>query len=129
MRLLDATLLEIVVDRPAHRRQHLCLDKGYDYTACERVVGEHAYIAHISRTKRSQKNRAAATMKTSRKHPARRWVVERTHSWYNRFRKLLVRYEKKDCNYFGLVALASALVIYRIIYRIDRRAKPNRVWG
>jgi len=29
-------------------------------------------------------------------HYSRRWVVvERTNSWHNRFRKLLVRYEKK----------------------------------
>ena len=27
---------------------------------------------------------------------ARRWIVEVVHSWFNRFRKLLVRYEKKQ---------------------------------
>jgi transposase len=37
-------------------------------------------------------------------YPARRWVVERTNSWHNnRFRKLLIRYEKKSDNYLGLV--------------------------
>ena len=35
-------------------------------------------------------------------HHVRRWVVERTNSWHNRFRKLLVRYEKKSDNYLGL---------------------------
>jgi transposase len=30
---------------------------------------------------------------------ARRWVVEVSHSWMNRFRKLLVRYEKLTCSY------------------------------
>jgi putative transposase len=29
---------------------------------------------------------------------ARRWVVERTHSWLNRFRRILVRWEKKAEN-------------------------------
>jgi transposase len=48
-----------------------------------------------------------------RKHPARRWVVERTNSWHNRFRKLFTRYEKKDENYFGLVELANSLIVYR----------------
>ncbi|MBV9667301.1 MAG: transposase, partial [Nitrososphaeraceae archaeon] len=43
-----------------------------------------------------------------------RWVVERTNSWHNRFRKLLVRYEKKS-NYLALVCLACCIVVYRRI--------------
>ncbi|MEZ5388806.1 MAG: transposase [Nitrososphaeraceae archaeon] len=38
-----------------------------------------------------------------KKYPARRWVVERTNSWHNRFRNLFTRYEKKYENYFGLI--------------------------
>ena len=34
----------------------------------------------------------------------KRWVVERTNSWHNRFRKLFTRYEKKVENYLGLGA-------------------------
>jgi putative transposase len=48
-------------------------------------------------------------------HAKRRWVVERTNSWHNRFRKLLVRYEKKLENYFALVCLGCCIVIYRRI--------------
>ena len=39
---------------------------------------------------------------------ARRWVVERTHSWLNRFRALLVRWDKKTTNYEGSLHLACA---------------------
>jgi hypothetical protein len=49
------------------------------------------------------------------KHPARRWVVERTNSWHNRFRKLFTRYEKKEENYLTLVKLANSIIIYRRI--------------
>jgi putative transposase len=34
---------------------------------------------------------------------ARRWVVERTHSWLNRSRRLLVRWEKKVENYLAFL--------------------------
>jgi transposase len=44
---------------------------------------------------------------------ARRWVVEVCHSWMNRFRKLLVSYEKKARNYQGLVAFACAIIVWR----------------
>ena len=29
------------------------------------------------------------------RYGARHWIVERTHSWKNRFRRLLIRWEKK----------------------------------
>ena len=44
---------------------------------------------------------------------ARRWVVERTHSWLNRFRRLLVRWEKEVANYLGMVHLACAWITFR----------------
>ena len=50
-----------------------------------------------------------------KRYPARRWVVERTNSWHNRFRKLFTRYEKKVENYLGLVQLSCSIIIYRKI--------------
>jgi putative transposase len=64
-----------------------------------------------------------------RTHPARRWIVECVHAWHNKFRKIKVRYEKKDENYLGLVDLASALIVYRIIYRYSPTATPQWVLG
>ena len=48
-------------------------------------------------------------------YSARRWVAERTNSWHNRFRKLLVRYEKKSENYLALISLACCFIVYRRI--------------
>ena len=44
---------------------------------------------------------------------ARRWVVERTHSWLNRFRRFLIRWEKKIENYLAILHLACALITLR----------------
>ena len=44
---------------------------------------------------------------------ARRWVVERTHSWMNRFRRLLMRWTKKPANYLGQLQFACGLIAYR----------------
>ena len=43
----------------------------------------------------------------------RRWVVEGTHSWLNRFRKLLVRFEKRLAPHLGLLQLACATIVLR----------------
>ncbi|HEY6536489.1 MAG TPA: transposase, partial [Candidatus Nitrosocosmicus sp.] len=50
-----------------------------------------------------------------KKYSAKRWAVERTNSWHNRFRKLFTRYEKKAENYLGLVQLSCCMIIYRKI--------------
>ncbi|MEM9998978.1 MAG: transposase, partial [Bacteroidota bacterium] len=44
---------------------------------------------------------------------ARRWVVEAAHSWLNRFRRLLVRWEKKVINHAALLHLACAVIVWR----------------
>lgn len=40
-------------------------------------------------------------------------LVEAAHSWFNRFRKLLVRYEKLAESYEALVCLAAAIICWR----------------
>lgn len=100
----------VVKRRPSPRKskQNLCLDKGYDFSEIERKITERGYIPHI-RHKGEKKKRKR------KRHSTRRWVVERTNSWHNRFRKLLIRYEKKAENYLGLVHLACCIIIYRRI--------------
>jgi len=85
------------------------------------------YINHSSTTKYKGKlgyvyKRIAISSKHHiverklRYYSAKRWVViERTNSWHNRFRKLLVRYEKKSENYLALVCLACCIIVYRRI--------------
>ena len=88
------------------KNQNLCLDKAYHSQEIEQEITKRGYIPHI-RYRREEK-------KHNNRHPARRWVVERTNSWHNnRFRKLFTRYEKKDKNYLGLVQLANSIIIYR----------------
>ena len=86
-------------------KQNLCLDKAYHSKEVEQEIIKRGYNPHI-RHRREEKL-------FQKKHPVRRWVVERTNSWHNRFRKLFTRYEKKDENYLGLVQLANSLIVYR----------------
>ena len=92
MRLVESTLDEIVVERPEptrRKKQHFCADKGYDYPDVREIAVEFGYTLHI--LSRGQEKKACKAVPGYR---ARRWVVERTHSWLNRFRRLLIRWEK-----------------------------------
>lgn len=111
MKLVGATLESIPVERPApaaDEPQGMCMDKGYDYDEVREVLEEFGFTAHI----RSRGEEAQAAKRRARRK-ARRWVVERTHSWLNRFRGILVRWEKKPENYFAMCHFAFALIAYR----------------
>ena len=71
---------------------HFCADKGYDYDEVHRVAHRLGYRVHIAHRRRRGEPEAPPV--TGRRHPARRWVIERTNSWHNRFRALRIRWEK-----------------------------------
>jgi putative transposase len=116
-KLLEATLEAIVVERPAVRDdapQNLCLDKAYDNATGRRAATDHNYEAHIRRIGEEKLDSEGR-----KRYPARRWVVERTLAWLSKCRAILVRYDKKACNYLGLIKLACALFWYRRLWRLS----------
>jgi putative transposase len=117
-KLLAETIDAVVVERPDEAEvpggQNLCLDKGYDNPTGRAAATSGGHVPHVRRI--GEEKLDAATGK--KKHPARRWVVERTIAWLNRWRGILVRYEKKACNYLGTVQLACALLWFRRLHRL-----------
>ena len=105
--LLEARLLAV----PDGVAPHLCLDRGYASAACRATAAAHGYTPHIPPTA------SAATPLPPPghpdRHPPRRWVVEAAHSWFNRFRRLLTRWDKRADHYLAFAHLAACLIIYR----------------
>ena len=111
VKLLTVTLDRLVCQRPRPepgQPQGLCADAGYEGAAARHAIRARHYRPHI----RPRRQEADAKRKQPG-HPARRWVVERTHSWLNRFRKLLVSFEKTEASFVALLALAAALICWR----------------
>ena len=111
MKMAEETLDSIPIARPepsAEGAQNLCLDKGYAYAEVQEIVEEFGFTAHIP-----AKGKEAHRVKRKAGHKARRWVVERTHSWMNRFRGILIRWCKKPENYIALLHFAFAIITYR----------------
>lgn len=105
-------ILEAVVVEPPNPHteveQHLCLDKAFDGAPSEATAQVFGYEPHIRRIGEEKKD-----SKGRKRHKARRWVVERTISWLNRCRAILVRWDQKAENYLGMIQLACALLWYR----------------
>ena len=111
MKLVRMTIDSIPVDRPKPTREHpqgMCMDKGYDYEEVRETVREFGFTAHI----RSRGEEAQA-LKREAGFKARRWVVERAHSWMNRFRRVLIRWDKSAANYLAFLHFACALIAFR----------------
>jgi putative transposase len=110
-KMARATIESIPVARPeptAENPQGMCLDKGYDYDEVRELLVEFAFTAHIR-----ARGEEAQALKTEAGYRARRWVVERTHSWLNRYRGVLIRWCKKPENFLANLHFAFALIAYR----------------
>jgi transposase len=123
VKLLAATLDGIVVKRPSGSPppQNLCLDAGYVGGPAKREIEERGYVPHVR-----PRGEEIAEMDKNPDFKARRWVVEVCHSWFNRFRKLLVRYEKMERSYLGLLMLAASVIVLR---KINRKNQGNIIYG
>jgi putative transposase len=113
MKLVEDTLASVPQSIEDKRLEHLwtgeeqglCMDAGYDYDQVREIAWEFGYTTHI-RKRGEEKTAKEAGQK------ARRWVVERTHSWLNRYRRLLIRWEKKAGNYLAMLHFACALITW-----------------
>ncbi len=108
--LVAETLTSIPVARPAAtvlNPQGLCLDKAYVGDEVAALAQEFQFTLHIPR-----KGKEAQQSKQHARAKARRWVVERTHSWMNRYRGILIRWSKKPANYIAMLHMAFAFIIY-----------------
>jgi transposase len=112
----ESTFTKKNIRRSHRQQQHLCLDRAYNSKSLENEIIKRGYVPHIPyKRKRGQKKEEKINQKQYDYVRNKRWVVERTNSWHNRFRKLFTRYEKKVGNYLGLVQLSCSIIIYRKI--------------
>ena len=115
-KLLESTLDNLVIFRPVpteENPQNLCLDAGF--TGKEGSITARGYTSHIRPRGEEKKE-----LERNPDFKARRWVVEVSHSFLNRFRKLLVRFEKSDDSYLGLIHFAFAIIVWRKLIPVHR---------
>ena len=111
IKLLEQTLDAVVVQRPEpdeNNLQHLCADAGYVGKDAMASVLARKYQPHVRPRKQE-----ADEKRNIPGYRARRWVVERCHSWFNGYRKVLVSFEKTETSYKALLYIAAALTCWR----------------
>ena len=99
--------LAIVLPLDEEHCSHVCADKAYDSVGVRKIIRQNGCLDNI---------KSRGEEKTLLKVPgfrARRWVNERTHSWMNRFRRILIRWEKKIDNYLAFLHLCCASIVWK----------------
>lgn len=111
----DVSQLENVLNGKAVQKpseleiaENLCADAGYSGEEARRAIGQAGYIPHIR-----PRGEEIAEKERNPEFKPRRWIVEVSLSWFNRFRKLLVRYEKLLSTHMALTHLAAAIIALR----------------
>lgn len=108
-KLFEASIRSIptCIKQPFNKEMHL--DSAYDSKSIRVVLFNYGYVPKITKNKRNSK--MPVPVKTEKK----RWVVESAHSWMNRFRRLLIRFEKRAENYLALMQFALSITTCRKI--------------
>lgn len=94
--------------RPRRRPKKLHADKGYDYAFCREALRKRGITPRIARVGIESKDRLGRY----------RWVVERTFAWLNQFRRLRIRYERRDDIHMAFLVLGCALICARQFDRL-----------
>lgn len=87
---------------------HFCADKGYDFRDVRSTISLLGHQDHIK-----SRGQGATARQEQPGYRARRWVCEQTHAWLNKYRGLLIRWEKKGANYKALLFLACAHIVWK----------------
>ena len=104
---------EKVMQAPKWTQEHICLDAGYVWPEVLSIVTKAGYLSHI---RPRWEDLSKKKNDPDWKHPdgkPRRWIVEVVHSWFNNFRKVRIRYEKKSKNYLALLHIVAAIICFR----------------
>ena len=94
--------------RPRKRPDKLHADKAYDSNRCRRECRQRGVMPRIARK----------GIESSQRLGRHRWVVERTHAWLNRLRRLTVRYERRKDIHLAFTTLGCALVCLNQVRRL-----------
>lgn len=113
--LSEVQLIEPTLDRlPFEERvpEHLLYDKAADSDPLRERLHQERGIELVCSHRRGRK-RPKTQDGRARRRLKRRWTVERTHSWFQNFRRLTHRYETAAVRFLGWIHLGCLILTLR----------------
>jgi len=91
--------------RPRKRPEKLHADKAYDDKKCAQALRRRGIKRRIARK----------GIESSEKLGRHRWVVERTLAWLAKYRRLTIRYERRDEIHEAFLHLGCSLICFNYL--------------
>ena len=91
--------------RPRKRPEKLHADKAYDDKKCKRALRKRGIKSRIARK----------GIESSEKLGRHRWIVERTLAWLAKYRRLTIRYERRDDIHEAFLHLGCLLICFNYL--------------
>src|SRR5215210_2025953 len=91
------------VGRPRRRPDRITADRGYDHDKYRRELRRRGIASEIARRQTEHGSGLGRA----------RWVVERTFAWLHHFKRLLVRYDRRQEIHEAFLAIGCCLVCLR----------------
>jgi transposase len=119
VKLLSSTLDNVSVrgrrGRPRKRPERIVADRAYDSNNLRKEMKKRGIQLIVPARKRNK----IATEQDGRvlRRYKNRWIVERTISWLQNFRRLVVRYERKVSSFSGFLHLACAMLLLKRVLK------------
>jgi transposase len=93
--------------RPRKRPEKLHADKAYDDKKCKGTLRRRGIKSRIARK----------GIESTEKLGRHRWVVERTLAWLAKYRRLTIRYERRDDIHEAFLHLGCSLICFNYLSR------------
>jgi IS5 family transposase len=91
--------------RPRKRPKKLHADKAYDFPRCRKALRKRGITPRIARR----------GIDSSERLGRHRWVVERTLAWLAKYRRLTIRYERRDDIHEAFLQLGCSLICFNYL--------------
>jgi Transposase DDE domain len=91
-------------------------DSAFDTKEARKTCFNHGLVPNIPENRRNRKGAKRGRPRLYHKEVyKRRFVAERSFAWVDKFKSLLIRFERSDTYFFGAHAIAFAMINLRHI--------------
>lgn len=108
--------IRIPIGRPITRPEEVMADAAYDSEEIRKYNTKRGIKTNIPVNERNRmERRVGRPIRYDKKEYKKRNAVERFFSWIESYKKIFPRYERLEVSYFGLVHLACAMMLWRVL--------------
>lgn len=107
---LDTLSIEKRPNHPIKKTKILIADKGYDAAWVREELRKRGITPYIPKRRKQGESEEPTYNNRIKPYYKTRWIIERTFSWFNNFRRLITRWDRYVSTYQGFFHIACIML-------------------